>query len=156
VLAEQVVEHHRDCVGLLTGSAAGRPDADLLRVVLGREDPRQQLRAQVVPVRLVAEERRDVDQDRVEELDVLVRVLLERRAIAPEAPDAERLQAPLDPPRQARALVAREVEAAARLDVLEQLLERLVAWGGAHPLASPVSGPVASASETSTPRRVRT
>ena len=76
LLAERLGEQHRERVGLLAGGAAGAPDADRLVAGFPRAGSAA-TRPQVVPRRLVAEERRDVDEERVEELRELLGMDLE-------------------------------------------------------------------------------
>src|SRR5262249_48830665 len=76
--------------------------------------------------RLVAKERGDVDEDRVEELHELLGMHLEVLDIALVVLDAHHLHAPLHASLEARPLVAGEVEAALLLEKLEQGLELVV------------------------------
>src|SRR5205085_10343728 len=78
---------------------------------------------QEFPRRLVAEERRDVDQDAVEELRKLLGMHFEVLRVALEVLDADELHAPLHTALEARALVAGEVEAALLAQELEQLFQ---------------------------------
>jgi hypothetical protein len=86
-------------------------------------DPGHDLLREVIPGGRIAEERRDVDEDRVEELRELVRVLFEAVAIGRVVGRADSLHATLETPRQARALVAREVEASVLPHEEEQVFE---------------------------------
>ena len=76
-----------------------------------------------VPRALVAEEARDVDQDRVEEVRELLRVHLEEVVIFVVARDPDLVHPLLHAAHEARSLVAREVEPAVVADVVEQRLE---------------------------------
>src|SRR5262249_47684540 len=122
VVAHGLGEDDRDRERLLARRAAGRPDAQLL-VVARVEEARYDLLAQELPRELVAEERRDVDEDRVEELDELDRVLLEEGAVLVVAGDVTHLESLVDATGEARLLVAGEVEAARVPDVPEQRVE---------------------------------
>src|SRR5436305_3549299 len=148
-------EDDRQREGLLARRAAGGPDAQLL-VVARDEQSRHDDLAQVVPRELVAEEGSDVDEDRVEELDELVRVLLEQRAVLVVAGSAARLEPLVDPPREARLLVAGEVEAACIPDVRQQRVEvtrPLGQWLG-HSACSSSSASATGSSVRRTPRTV--
>jgi hypothetical protein len=123
LVAERRREHHRNCVRLLARRAAGRPGTDRRTRRLGGKDPRNHLVRDELPRRCVAEERRDVDQDRVEELDELVRVRFEVAAVLGVVVQPESLHALRHAPHQARPLVALEVEAALALYEVEELLE---------------------------------
>src|SRR5439155_13504404 len=93
-----------------------------------------------VPDGGIAEEARDVDQDRVEELRELVRMLVEIRLVVGIRLDPERLHALGETAGETRPLVAAVVEASSLPDVVEQLLEgrRALVGGGRH--ASAASG----------------
>jgi hypothetical protein len=77
VAAEGLEEQHCHGVRLLSGRAAGGPHADRLLVALGLEDGGEHFRRKQIPRLLVPKEPGDVDQDRVEELGVLLRMGLE-------------------------------------------------------------------------------
>ena len=68
LVAERLAQQHGDRVRLLPGGAPGAPHADRLVGRLAHQQLRQALVAQVLPGRRVAEEVRDVDQQRVEQL----------------------------------------------------------------------------------------
>jgi hypothetical protein len=72
LVAERLAQEHGDRVRLLPGRASGAPHADRLVGRLGRQQLRQARVAQVLPGRRVAEEVRDVDQQRVEQRRVLL------------------------------------------------------------------------------------
>jgi hypothetical protein len=116
LLAQRLQKQHADRVRLLAGGATGRPDPDVGVLRSRLDDPRQDLFREVIPGRRIAEERRDVDEDRVEELDELVGVVFEALPVSRVVGHADRLHATLEAPRQARALVAREIEASVLLD----------------------------------------
>ena len=67
----------RQRVGLFAGGAAGAPDANRYAGSLVLEYPGDDVIPDVVPDRRIAEEARDVDQDRIEEGGVFVGVDLE-------------------------------------------------------------------------------
>ncbi len=117
-------EADRHGVRLLARGAPRAPRADGPGGPTG-EDLRQQVRPQPVPRVEVAEERRDVDEDRVEQRRELVGVDLEPVAVLLVPGDAHVVHAPVHPPQQARPLVPREVETPGLLEVLEQALELL-------------------------------
>jgi hypothetical protein len=124
VAAQQLREDHRQRVRLLAGRAAGTPHPDRLVVRLARQQCGKGGLAQVLPGGRVAEELRDVDEDGVEELLVLVRVDLQEVLVVAEAVDLHLLHPAPDPPLQARPLVAGEVEPAGALQEAQQRLER--------------------------------
>ena len=127
--AEELREQHGDGHGLLARGAAGAPHPHGLVGRLGGQDLRQDLRLQVGPHGRIAEELRDVDEQRVEQQLELVRVDLEVVEVGAEVLAADRLHAPPEAPLEARLLVAGEVEAARSLEELQQRRERAV---GAH------------------------
>src|SRR5439155_9616774 len=108
---------HRERVRLLAGGAACRPDADAA-VLPPLGDARDDLVRQVVPRLLVAEEARDVDQDRVEQRGELVLAFGEEALIVLEGLDPDGLHPPLESAAEAGPLVAGVVEAAVLADVL--------------------------------------
>jgi hypothetical protein len=72
--AERLGDHDGLRVRLLPRGAAGAPDAHLLARPLALDDLRQDVGREEVPGAVVAEEARDVDEDRVEEAREFVRV----------------------------------------------------------------------------------
>ncbi len=76
-IAELVQEHDGDRVGLLARGAAGAPDTDGIAFQLAVQQPGDDLGPQRVPGLLVAEELGDVDEQRVEQPAVLLRVRLQ-------------------------------------------------------------------------------
>src|SRR5262249_3739770 len=116
---------HCQAVCLLAARAAGRPDPEVLSVPR-LEEPRHDLVTQEIPSDLVAEERGDVDEDRVEEVDELLGVLLQALEVGRISVDALRFHALGDPAREAGTLVTREVEAAVGSDELEEGFELAV------------------------------
>ena len=131
-LAQRLGQHHRERVRLLSGGAAGAPRADALRRLAGRQDLRDDFRAQEIPRRRVPEEGRDVDQDGVEEQREFLRVRVEVVAVLAQTLDP-RVRHPLaDPPIEAGPLVAGEIEAAVVPDVLQQRLQVARAFTLAH------------------------
>ena len=93
---------------------------------LGRQQAGEHLLAQVLPRRGVAEELRDVDQQRLEQLPYSSGVDLEVVEVVAERRAADRLHAAPEAALQARALVAREVDPAGALEELQQRLERRI------------------------------
>src|SRR5207248_7224983 len=75
--SERLSEDHRRGICLFAGRTAGGPDADLSRSAAYTLDPPNDLAREELPRLRIAEERRDVDEDRVEELRELVRMDLE-------------------------------------------------------------------------------
>ena len=127
-LAERVDPHrlredYRQGVGLFARGAAGAPDPDRLPRLLPRQDPRDDLAAQRLPGRGVAEERSHVDQDRVEQQPELLGVHLQVVGVAGVRGDPDNMHPLVHSAIQASPLVPREVEASAATEVFQQLLE---------------------------------
>src|SRR5262249_3566183 len=117
---------------------AGAPRADEPVGHRVPKDPRDDLLAEVLPGGQIAEEARDVDQDRVEEERELLGVDLEIVDVVVEGGDVDHLHALENPSHQTRALVGREVEPARALEILEERLE--IGRGvGDHPASSAVT-----------------
>ena len=123
-LPQRLGEHHCEAVRLLSGGAAGRPDPHPVGLA-GLQDPRDDLLAQEIPGDLVAEESRDVDEDRVEEVGELFRRLAQVGEVVRVSLDPLRFHPLADPPCEARTLVPREIEAAVGPDELDERIEIL-------------------------------
>src|SRR5262249_6810947 len=154
VHTQLLAEHDRERVGLLAAGRARRPDPDRVLRALALDKPRNDLGPEVLPGGRIPKERRHVDEDGVEELAELVGVLLEVVDVVGVRTDSHGFHASLDAAHQARALVPREVEAAAALDVVQQGLEVLVALRLGHAAASSSGGPSAPSSDSRTRRIV--
>src|SRR5256714_506172 len=101
VLAQRLSDEDRDRVRLFTGGAPGGPDAERRRPgAEGRE-----MRPQRIPCFGVAEEFRDVDRERVEELLILPRILIEDFAVVLVCMDATGSHPNRDPAFEAFGLV---------------------------------------------------
>jgi hypothetical protein len=87
---------------------------------------------EVVPRLRVAEEIGDVDEDRVEQLDELVRVRLEIVLIPSKVVDAQLLHTTADAADQARSFVSGEVETACGFQELKERFEAFVGLFGVH------------------------
>jgi hypothetical protein len=122
--AHRLGKQDRDRVAFLARRAAGAPDADLagggLRVVDHR---RHDVARQEVERLTIAEERRDVDQDRVEQLGELVLVDLEIVEVRGVGVDPDRGHPLVDAARERCPFVRGEVEPAGVLQVFEEALE---------------------------------
>src|SRR4051794_20628371 len=129
--AQRLGEDHRHRVRLLPGRTGRAPDADRIVRADRLEQPRDDLVAVVLPRRGIAEEPRDVDEDRVEQRGELVGLDLEVVEVGGVVADADLLHPLADAALERRALVAGEVEAARPLQVLEEHLERRVGVVGA-------------------------
>ena len=139
-VSECLGEHHRERVGLLPGRASRAPDPDRLGVGVGvgvAEDLRHDLCGEVVPRLRVAEERRDVDQNRVEQDLELLGVNLEIVAILGDAGQMQLVEPLLHSPSERWTLVAGEVEPARRVEIVEQEFELWVGRCRGHDAEAP-------------------
>ena len=161
LFAHRLGQHHRQAVRLLAARATGRPDADPLLLAC-LQQPRHDLLAEEVPGDLVAEERGDVDEDGVEEIDELRGCPLEVRLVVREPFDSRRLHPLPDASREAGSLVPGEVETAVGPDELEQCLEvwvrlfLLAHWLCAAPSGVSSASEVNSGTNSSSARRIAT
>ncbi len=118
--SEGVAQLHGERVGLLTGRAtrAPRPHRPV-----AADHPGQDVLAQVLPGVRVAQEARDVDEDRVEQRGVLAGLRRQTVLVVLEGVDAHDVHAVAHPPHEALPLVPGEVEAPLLLQVPQQRLE---------------------------------
>src|SRR5215471_2086241 len=124
LIAQRVGEQHRHRIGFLAGSATDAAHADRLACPLRADDLRNHALRQGFPGGGIAEEAGDVDEDRVEQRREFLGMDFEVVQISAVGLDVRQLAHPLlHAPHQARSLVAREIEAAAGLEMLEQRFE---------------------------------
>jgi len=133
LLAERLGQQHGQRVGLLARGAARRPDPDPRVGGPGRDQGGDRRLAEVAPGGGVAQEPRDVDEQRVEERGELVRVDLEEVEVVAVVGDPHRVHPLGHAPPEGRALVTREIEAPLLPHVVQHRLEA----GLAHGIASP-------------------
>ncbi len=120
---QDVGQHHRQRIGLLTGGAACTPNPErLIGTALGQQR-RQHVGAQEFPRIGVAEEGRHVDEDGVEQCGELVGAGLQGVQIFVEGLGSDLIHAVADPAHQGGALVAGEVEAAGVPQIVQHRLE---------------------------------
>jgi hypothetical protein len=99
--SQHLGQHHRERVRLLAGRAARAPHPQRLSGCGGGEQGREHLLAEHQPGLRIAEEPRDVDQDRVEEGGELTGVQLEMIEVVRVVGDAHLGHPALDPAHQA-------------------------------------------------------
>ncbi len=117
---DRLRDQHRDGVGFLSGRAARRPDPDRIVGSLGRHETRDDLRGEVLPGLRVAEETRQVHEDRVEQMREFLWFDLEAVDVRLEVGHTHRGHALADPSLQRRTLVPGEIEAPVVPEELEQ------------------------------------
>ena len=130
VHADVFGQHHGRGVRLLARRAARAPDPERIAVGPLLDQTRQQIARRVRPDIRIAEERRDVDEDGVEERAELLLVDLEVVEVFLERLDAHLLHPLHEAAHQARSLVRSEIEAARLAEMIENLVE--VRRIGAH------------------------
>lgn len=119
--------HHRDRIRLLAGGAPGDPDAKRRDTPLVREDTREGVLPQHLERVRLTEEARDADQEILEELPALRRLLLEEGEVASVVWRAPQTHPTLDPAQERAPLVVGQIVARALEDPGEDGLERPVA-----------------------------